>query len=127
MDTTTTLPAAATSVRSAYTAAILDLNPGTVKAQASIVWDEIARKLEWLSAGEAGEIRVLWIRLADGRGVGIQEWGQAVAVSPGFFDPQGELLTYGFSGAEFINGSVEDPEKLVARVIRRARKLEIEL
>jgi len=128
MDTATeTFPAAAASPRSGYTAAILDLNPDTVKAQASFAWNEIAEKIQWLSAGKADEIRVLWLRLADGRGIGIQEWGQSVAVSPGFFSPQGELLTYGFAGAEFINGSAEDPEQLVARVIRRARKLEIKL
>jgi len=124
MDTTTTLP---TPIHSGYTAKILDLNPDTVKAQSSIVWDEIAQKTEWLSTAEAGEIRVLWIRLADGRGIGIQEWGQAVAVSPGFFSPSDELLTYGFVGAEFVNIHSEEPEKLVARVIRRARKLEIKL
>lgn len=127
MDATSTLTPPAKLIRDNIFAKIVALEAGTVRAQASVAWDEIMSELSWISTAESGEGRVLWFQLADGKGVGIMGFGHAVAVSPGYFNTDGELRAYGFEGTEFVSLNIDEPEKLIARVIRRARKLEIGL
>lgn len=70
------------------------------------------------------ESHVLWLHTEGDRGIGVQRFGVSVLVTPGYFD--GELLySYGTTGSEAFQLSRDDAQKIVARVIRRANKLEI--
>jgi len=128
---TTTAPTATRQIKEGFTAAIHEIDATeTIKNQAGEIYNELVRELHWISEATNEDIRVVWFKLADGKdgalkGIGVQGHGQAVAVSPGFFTEQGEFLTYGLEGTEFISIYAEEPEKFIAQVIRRARKLEV--
>jgi len=127
---TTATPTATRQIKAGFTAAIHEIDATeTIKDQANEIFNEIVNELDWVSASTDEDIRVVWFKLADGKdgtlkGIGIQNHGHAVMLSPGFFTEQGELLTYGFTGSEFISIHASEPEKMIAKVIRRARKLE---
>lgn len=129
--TATTASTATRQIKEGFTAAIHEIDATeTIKDQANEIFNEIAVELEWLSASTDEGRRVVWFKLQDGKdgmlkGVGVQNHGHAVMLSPGFFNEQGELLTYGFTGSEFVSIHAVEPEKFIAQVIRRARKLEI--
>lgn len=95
------------------------LNSPAIKAQATEALREAWIHEDFLAEPSS----VLWLKLADGKGIGIEKLGAAVLVSPGYFE--GEfLLTQGLEGSEAFQLSREDAPQLMARVIRRAMKLE---
>lgn len=98
----------------------LRLAGSTVAATAASALTEIEINFDFLS----DESNVLWLRTDGDKGIGIQRLGASVMVTPGYFD--GELLySYGMSGSETLQLAQENAQALVARVIRRANKIEI--
>jgi len=126
---TATAPTATRQIKEGFTAAIHEIDATeTIKVQAAEIYNDLINEFHWISEATDEDIRVVWFKLADSKdgalkGIGIQGHGQAVAVSPGFFNEAGELLTYGFEGTDFVSIHAVEPEKAIAKVIRRARKL----
>lgn len=93
----------------------------TVALQSAEILSFLEEHREWLAADED---RTLRLKLPNGKGIGLQGFGAAVQVSPGFFDSEGQLLSYQLRGAEFIRPGDPEAQKAIARVLRRAAKLE---
>lgn len=129
--TATIAPTATRQIKEGFTAAIHEIDATeTIKTQSAEIYNELINEFHWLSEATDEDIRVVWFKLTDGKdgalkGIGVQGHGQAVAVSPGFFNEAGELLTYGYEGTNFVSIHAVEPEKFIAQVIRRARKLEV--
>jgi len=131
MDATTNLTKIATrEISKGFTATLLEIDATqTVKGQANEIFNGLISEDRWLAEGNDGDHRVVWFKLEDRKGglkgVGVQRHGHAVMLSPGFFNERGKFLTYGLTGTDILRLDEEEPEKVIARVIRRARKLEI--